>query len=148
MLYVWHMKTKTPIYVLEKIWKFKPGIKLAQDNIYEILIRPCNVSYNVYRRFSLGLPTRTRIVTHEGCVMAWWSPSSDMHSCSNNKSKTFEEFMVIANIKNIFPDMENWLINYEWNSYFVKTIDLKKNEVLYDNQDTILAKLNEQCKTI
>lgn len=80
--------------------------------------------------------------------MAWWSPSSDMHSCSNNKSKTFEEFMVNANIKNIFPVMENWLIKYEWNSYFVKTIDLKKNEVLYDNQDTILAKLNEQCKTI
>lgn len=81
--------------------------------------------------------------------MSWWSPSSGMHSCSSIMSKTFEEFMVNANIKNIFPVMENWLINYEeLNSYFVKTIDLKKNEVLYDNQDKILAKLNKQCKTI
>lgn len=139
------MNNKKTLYVLEKIWKFKPDIKLSQDDIDEILIRPCNVSYNVYRRFSLGLPTRCATIIHEGCALSWWPHDSGLHYANHPDFKSFEEFMIYANVnKNITPLIENWLVEYEYRTYFVKTIDLKKNEVLYDGQDKLLKKLSEQ----
>ena len=54
--------------------------------------------------------------------------------------------MIYANVnKCIFPAIENWLVRSEnYSTYYVKTIDLKTNEVLYDKIDDVLNKLNEQ----
>ena len=85
------------------------------------------------------------MITHEGCVLSWWPQESGLHYINNPDFRSFEEFMVYANVnKNIVPLIENWLVEYEYKTYFAKTIDLKKNEVLYDGQDKLLKKLSEQ----
>ena len=136
------------LYTLEKTWKYKPGIKLDMSNVYEILIRPCNVSYKTYRRFALGLPTRCKTIMHEGCVLSWWpKDSSQLKFETHLACKTFEEFMLHANINmNINPLFENWIIAEEYNRRYVKTIDLKTNEVLYDNVDKALKQFNEHYR--
>jgi hypothetical protein len=140
-------RTKTnQLYVLEKIWKFKPDLKISQDNMYEVLIRPCNVSYRTYRAFILGYNVKCQSISHEGCVLSW-RPLNDISYCKQPNFKTFEEFMIYANVnKCVFPAIENWLIRSEnYSTYYVKTIDLKTNEVLYDKIDDVLKKLSEQC---
>lgn len=140
-------RTKTnQLYVLEKLWKYKPGIKLSQDNMYEALIRPCNVSHRTYRAFSLGHAIKNKTITHEGCVLSWWPYSSSITYHRQPDFKSFEEFMVYANVdKCIIPTIENWLVlDDNHRSYYVKTIDLKANEVLYDKIDDLLKKLDEQ----
>ena len=60
--------------------------------------------------------------------------------------KSFEEFMIYANLnKCIFPLIENWYVEDDmFNTYHVKTIDLKTNEVLFDDIKRVLKQLSEQ----
>lgn len=140
------MYSNKQLYVLEKLWKYKPGLKLSQDNIYEVLIRPCNVSYRTYKAFFSGHNVKCRTVTHGGCVLSWYPSEDGISFYKQPIFKTFEEFMIYANVnKCIFPAIENWIVRGEnYLTYYVKTIDLKTNEVLYDKINDILKKLNEQ----
>ena len=79
------------LYVLEKCWKYRPGLKISQDNMYEVLIRPCNVSYQTYKAFILG-HTKCQSINHEGCVLSWW-PVNGISYCKQPNFKTFEEFI-------------------------------------------------------
>lgn len=138
---------KNKLYVLEKIWHYKPNFKFSQDELYEVLIRPCNVSYRTYRNFSLGHNIKNKTITHEGCVLSWWPDNSHVYIYSKEpRFKSLEEFMIYANVdKCIIPLIENWMImDNNHRNYFAKTIDLKTNEILYDNSDLLLTKLNEQ----
>ena len=90
----------------------------------------------------LGLPTKTKTITHEGCIAHWWPKTYRSHS----EFETFEEFMIYLDVnKNATPLIENWCVEFNWKTYYAKIIDLKKNEIIYDKEKELLEKLNEQC---
>lgn len=60
--------------------------------------------------------------------------------------KSFEEFIIYANVNRcIFPLIENWYVrnSINYDTYVVKTIDLKTNDVLFDGIKPIFKKLSE-----
>ena len=136
------------LYILEKIWKYKPGIVLKASNVHEVLIRPCNVSYDIYRNFLLKPTTSCKTIEHGGYVLAWCPDYPATYKSSlRPKVKSFEEFMIYANINmNITPLVENWIVNDEYSHIYAKTISLKTNEVWYDNVQRALKRLDEQHK--
>ena len=132
------------LYVVDKIWQYKPGLKLDVNDVNEIAIRPCDASYKTYRRFSLGLPTRCKTIAHGSAVMLWM-PKINFCSHALPHFKTYEEFVVYANVnKCIVPLFENWSISGGYHQLYCKTIDLKTHEVLYDNINNVMKRFNEQ----
>lgn len=136
-------KKNLPVYILEKIWKFDPKKKIDDSTLDTVLIRPCDVTYRVYRNFSLGKKIRQKCVTHEACVASWF-PNHSIHATNEPIFKNIEEFLIDANInKCVVPSFENWLIEYNWKTYYFKTFDLTKDhELLHDNQKYVLNILN------
>ena len=138
--------SKNKLYILEKIWHFEPNMKFTDNAIYEVLIRPCNVSYRTYCRFVLNLPVRCKCIIHEGCVLSFF-PNDNVKSYVDPNFKTLDEFMIYADLKCFTPLIENHLvIDERHQSYYAKTIDLKNNKVIYDKEKDVLMKLNEHYK--
>ena len=120
------------LYILEKVWKINSIDFCFNKRKFDYaLIRPCNVDYMTYRNFSLGKKVKTNVIIHEGCISSWYA-DKELKCISFNGP--FEQFMVDANINKLaIPLIENWIFEHNWKSYTVRTIDLKKHEVLYDN---------------
>lgn len=145
---------KDKLYILEKIWNYSSDMNFDQSTLHEVLIRPCNVSYRTYRNFALGnlvAGKHFEYIIHEPCIMDWM-PNSKYHALDVlpdlTECKSFEEFMIYANLnKCIFPLIENWYVrsSLNYDTYVVKKIDLKTNEVLFDGIKPVFKKLSEQC---
>lgn len=128
------MKNAHNTAVVEKVWKiWSRDFTFDPDKFDYTLVRPCDVSYRTYRNFSLGKKTKCKMITHEGAVLTWHRDKSFRFG---NEPDTFEELLVKAGFtKQVVPEFENWLFEFNWKTYTVKTIDLKTNEVLYDHVD-------------
>lgn len=127
----------TRLYILEKCWRTAgKGFVFDPAAFDFVLIRPCNVSYEVYKKFMLGKKTHCREVIHEGAIASWYSPR--LHWIESSTS--YEEFMVNLNLnKQVVPLIENWQIDLDFKTYTVKTIDLKTGKTLYDKVDAWLS---------
>lgn len=119
------------LYILEKVWTIDSLSFRFNENAFNYaLIRPCNVSYKVYRDFSLGKNIKDKCIIHEGCIASWYASKTFNFGFKG----PYEEFIVDVNVnKQVFPLIENWVIENNWRSYTVKTIDLKTGETLFDN---------------
>lgn len=124
--------------VVEKIWKIDTrDFKFDPDKFNYALVRPCNVTYRTYKNFSLGKKTKCKMIVHDGAVLAW---HRDKSYGFKDEPKTFEEMLVRAELDyTVMPEFENWMFDFNWKSYTVRTIDLKTNEVLYDHLDKWLS---------
>ncbi len=127
------------LYVLEKIWVVESRDFVLRDNEFDsALIRPCNVDYKTYKNFVLGKKVGVSTIIHEGCVTYWYREG--LHHV--DPVMTYEEFLIHANVNKLaFPRFENWMINCNWKTYTVKTIDLKTGKVLYDNISRMLSEI-------
>lgn len=127
------------LYVLEKTWVVESrNFVLNSDKFDSALIRPCNVDYKTYKNFVLGKKVGVSTIIHEGCV-AYWYRESWRHP---GPAKSYEEFLIQANVNKLaFPLFENWMINCNWKTYTVKTIDLKTGKVLYDSTSRMLSEI-------
>lgn len=124
--------------VLEKIWKIESkDFKFDPEKFNYALVRPCNVTYQTYKNFCLGKNTKCKMIMHEGSVSAWHRDKSFSFGSEPN---TFEEMLIKAELDcNASPDFENWLFDFNWKTYTVRTIDMRTNEVLYDHLDKWLS---------
>ena len=136
--------TRKKLYIIEKIWDCTylaslKQAKLDDTTLSSVLIRPCNVSYMTYVKFATGKYNGN--VIHEGAVHYWYANGSLCRPAYASSFKTLEEFLIDLNVtKQIFPAIENHLINIDWKTYIVKTIDLKTGKTLYDAVDKFVEK--------
>lgn len=131
-------KSRNNTGVIEKIWKIDSrDFTFDPDTFDFALIRPCNVPYRTYKNFCLGKFTQCKMIIHEGAVTSW---HRDKNFRFPNEPKTFEEMLVDAELnKQANIDFENWMFDFNWRTYTVKTIDLRTGDVLYDHSNEWLS---------
>ena len=140
------MKQDT-LYILEKYWKINrpDNFKFDKDRFDYALVRPCNVDYTTYKNFVLGKKVKVKSIVHEGCIASWYADGRFFQIGSRGP---FEQFIVDVNVnKQAFPLIENWMFEHNWQTYTVRTVDLKTGKTLFDSTDRWLNE-NAQWKLI
>ena len=124
--------------IVEKIWKIdSKDFMFDPDKFNYVLVRPCNVTYQTYKNFLLGKKTKCKMIVHEGAVMSW---HRDKSLGWTHEPETFEEMLIKAELDcNVMPEFENWMFDFNWKTYTVRTIDMRTHKVLYDHLDKWLS---------
>lgn len=132
-------------YFLEKHWKSSSYNPNDNSSICFALIRPCKHSHDDIRRFYRGLGPIKELWLN-GCILDFY-PERGRCSLSYPNFKTFEEFMIYANVDlKIAIDFENYVVeegsDYDCKHHFIKTIDAIDNTIVSCNK-LLMQKFNE-----
>lgn len=131
-------------YFLEKHYDLVDD-KLEKAKYGHIMVRPCKDDYKTVLAIMKNThPTRNEIRLEGQCAMF-----NDVNGFGGTLEKMFgslEEWIIWLNLeKGILLDFEEiHIYDAMYNDYVAKTIDLHTKEVLYDDTEKIIAKLNHK----
>ena len=126
-------------YFLEKYYTLDFNHKLQPVEYGYCLIRPCDWAYKDVLDFFNRKCQKKSLCLGELVALYDGTQPNDRQDF-----KTIEEWLIWLDLtKGISPDFETIHVN----DYFMKTIDMHTNEVLYDSVKTTIAELKNKKLT-